>query len=114
MTLWLTRRKRHSNMKIVVRYLGKKKEFSVKSFKGKDVFLEAAKQAMQSLDPLQPRIVSVVLECHRKGALKSHFFNTYFVLLAAGMKQEAEHVRTNFKTGFGIDLSTEPAKAPEK
>ena len=100
-------------MKIVVRYLGKKKEFSVKSIGGKDAFLEAAKQAMKTLDPQQPRIVSVVLECHRKGMLKSHFFNTYFVLIAAGMTAEAERVRTRFKSGFGIDLATEPAKAPE-
>ena len=100
-------------MKVVVRYLGKKEEFVVKSIKGTDAFLEAAKQAMKSLDPQQPRNVSVVLECHRKGMRKSHFYNTYFVLLAAGMTEEAERVRARFKTGFGIDLATEPAKAPD-
>lgn len=101
-------------MKVIVRYLGKKEEFTVKATKGKDVFFEAAKQAMKSLDPQQPRNVSVVLECHRKGVLKSHFFNTYFVLLAVGMTEEAERIRTRFQTGFGIDLSKEPIKSPEK
>lgn len=101
-------------MKIVVRYLGKKEEHILKAVKGKDVFLEAAKLSMKNLDPTQPRNVSVVLECHRKGMRKSHFYNTYFVLLAAGMTQEAENIRTRFRTGFGIDLANEPAKAPEE
>lgn len=98
-------------MKIIVSYLGKKEEYKVKAVKGRDSFLEAAKQSMRSLDPKQPRNVSVILACHRKGMKKQHFFNTYFVLLAAGMTQEAENIRTRFRTGFGIDLAQEPAKA---
>lgn len=98
-------------MKIVVQYLGKKVEQIVKSVKGRDSFLEAAKMTMRDLDPQQPRNVSVILACHRKGMRKQHLFNTYFVLLAAGMTVEAERVRDRFKEGFGIDLAQEPAKA---
>lgn len=98
-------------MKVIVQYLCKKVEQTVKSVKGKDPFLEAAKMTMQDLDPKQPRGVSVILACHRKGLRKQHFYNTYFVLLAAGMTVEAERIRARFKEGFGIDLAQEPAKA---
>jgi hypothetical protein len=98
-------------MKVIVQYLCKKVEQTVKSVKGKDSFLEAAKMTMRDLDPAQPRGVSVILACHRKGLKKQHFYNTYFVLLAAGMTTEAETLRTRFKAGFGIDLAQEPAKA---
>ena len=97
-------------MKVVVQYLRKKVEQKVKSNKGQDPFLEAAKKTMQDLDPQAPRGVSVILACHRKGFRKQHFYNTYFVLLAAGMMEEAEILRTRFKSGFGIDLAQEPAK----
>lgn len=98
-------------MKVIVSYLCKKVEQTVKPVKGQDSFLEAAKMTMRDLDPKGPRGVSVVLACHRKGFRKQHFFNTYFVLLAAGMTQEADTLRRRFQEGFGIDLAKEPAKA---
>jgi hypothetical protein len=97
-------------MKVIVRYLGKAEEFNSDCTIQKDAYLDAAKQAMKSLDPSKPRNVSVVLECCRKGTKRSHFYNTYFVLLAAGMTTEAERIRDNFKRGFDIDLAKEPAR----
>ena len=99
-------------MKVIVSYLGKSEEYDSKFTKQKDAYLDAAKQAMRSLDPNSPRKVSVILECCRKGTKRSHFYNTYFVLLSAGMTIEAERVRSRFKEGFGIDLAKEPARNP--
>ena len=97
-------------MKVIVRYLGKSEEYSSEFTKQQDAYLEAAKQAMRRLDPNKPRNVSVVMECCQKGTKRSHFYNTYFVLLAAGMTTEAERIRTRFKKGFDIDLAKEPAR----
>ena len=98
-------------MKVIVSYLGKSEEYGSEFTKQQDAYLDAAKQAMKSLDPPKPRNVSVVMECCRKGTKRSHFYNTYFVLLAAGMTQEAERIRSRFKTQFDIDLAKEPARA---
>ena len=90
---------------------GKTEEYIIKVSKGHDTFFDAAKQAMQKLDSTQPRNVSVILECHQKGRRKSHFYNTYFVLLSAGMSAEADALRCRFQQEFGIDLAKEPVMA---
>jgi hypothetical protein len=103
-------------MKIIVSYLGKKKEHTIKAVKGQDSLLEAAKQevrSLQRLSPEQPRVVSVIMECYRKGFQKKGcIFNTYFVLLAAGMTEEAERLRTRFKSLHDIDVAKEPTRNP--
>jgi hypothetical protein len=100
-------------MKVIVRYIGKKVEQTVKTAKGKDFLFEAAKQELKGMDPQQPRLVSVVMECYRKGfPKKAMFFNTYFVLLAAGMTEEAERLRARFKEQFDIDVAKEPTRNP--
>jgi hypothetical protein len=98
-------------MKVIVSYLGKSEEYTSKFTKQQEAYLDAAKQAMKNLDPTQPRNVSVILQCCRKGTKRSHFYNTYFVLLAAGMAEEADRIRSRFKTQFDIDLAKEPARA---
>ena len=100
-------------MKVIVSYLGRKKEQTVKSVKGRDFLFEAAKQELKGLDPQQPRTVSVIMECYRKGfPKKATFFNTYFVLLASGMTEEAERLRARFKEQFDIDVAKEPTRNP--
>lgn len=98
-------------MKVIVRYLGKSEEYSSEFAKQQEAYLDAAKQAMKSLDPTKPRNVSVVMECCRKGTKRSHFYNTYFVLLSAGMTDEATRIRARFLNDHGIDLAKEPARA---
>lgn len=97
-------------MKVIVSYLGRSEEYSSKFTKQQEAYLDAAKQAMKSLDPSKPRKVSVILQCCRKGTKRSHFYNTYFVLLAAGMTEEAKRIRNRFKVQFDIDLAKEPAR----
>ena len=100
-------------MKVIVRYLGRKKEHTITAVKGQDFLFEAAKQELKGLDPQQPRTVSVIMECYRKGfPKKSMIFNTYFVLLAAGMAEEAERLRERFKIQFDIDIAKEPVQNP--
>lgn len=99
-------------MKVIVSYLDKREEHTIKSVKGQDFLFEAAKQELMGLGLNKPREVSVIMRCHRKGfPKKAMFFNTYFVLLAVEMTEEAERLRTRFKTQFGIDVAEEPVQA---
>jgi len=97
-------------MKVIVSYLGKSEEYDSEFTKQQDAYLDAAKQAMLKLDPMKPRKVSVIMECCCKGERRSRLYNTYFVLLAAGMTTEAERIRERFKRMSGIDLAKEPAR----
>lgn len=93
-------------MKVIVRYLKRKGEHSVKPIKGRDFLLEAAKRELRAMDPKKPMTLSVIMECYRKGRRsKAKFFSTYFVLLAAGMTKEARRFRKNVKTLFDIDIA---------
>jgi hypothetical protein len=95
-------------MKIIVGYLGQKSEHTIKFVKGKDFVFEAAKKEMEKFK-FESGDVSVVLRCHRKWfPRKICLYNTYFVLMAVGMRTEAERLRHRFLDICGIDVSQEP------
>lgn len=76
-----------------------------------DVYVEAATRAIEKRTPLEGFKVTVVLECWEKKDQKrpdKHYcYNTYRILINAGMHEKAEMLRMNFKNMHGIDLQKE-------
>lgn len=78
-----------------------------------DPFMEACtriiefKRQQSSHMSVPPCIVSCL---DRKGA-KIHVYNTYVVLINAGMHKFAENLRNRFMKDSGIDLQKEPIKS---
>lgn len=79
-----------------------------------DVYLEAATRAIEKRKDSPNFKVTVVLETWEKKNEKKpekHFgYNTYFVLVNAGLHQKAEMLRLNFIKMHGIDLQKESLK----
>jgi len=79
-----------------------------------DVYVEAATRAIEKRKDLDGFKVTVVLECWEKKDFKKldkHFcYNTYYVLINAGMYEKAEMLRLNFIRMHGIDLQKESLK----
>jgi hypothetical protein len=79
-----------------------------------DVYVEAATRAIEKRKDLPGFKVTVILECWEKRDFKKpekHFcYNTYRVLINAGMHKKAEMLRINFMKLHGIDLQKESLK----
>ena len=79
-----------------------------------DVYVEAATRAIEKRKDLDGFKVTVVLECWEKKDFKKldkHFcYNTYYILINAGMYEKAEMLRLNFIRMHGIDLQKESLK----
>lgn len=79
-----------------------------------DVYVEAATRAIEKRKDLPGFKVTVILETWEKRDFKKpekHFcYNTYRVLINAGMHTKAEMLRINFMKMHGIDLQKESLK----
>lgn len=79
-----------------------------------DVYVEAATRAVEKRKDLPGFKVTVILECWEKRDFKKpekHFcYNTYRVLINAGLHEKAEMLRLNFMKMHGIDLQKESLK----
>jgi hypothetical protein len=78
-----------------------------------DPFMEACTRAIEfkykTADKLSaPPCIVACLD--RKGA-KTHVYNTYNVLINAGLHKFAETLRVKFMNSSGIDLQKEPLKS---
>ena len=76
-----------------------------------DVYLEAATRVIEQYRKKKNFQIAVVVECYEDKDLKvpdrHYIYNSYFLLVNAGMHEKAEHLRESFKHQFGIDLQKE-------
>lgn len=100
--------------KVVVRCLDWEEEFSIDPGIFDDIYVEAATRALEKRKDGEKFLVTVVMECYLKKDEKdvdNHFiYNTYFVLINAGLYYKAEMMRLNFMKSHGIDLRKESLK----
>ena len=79
-----------------------------------DIYMEAATRAVEKRKALENFKVTVMVECwEKKDANKpdKHFcYNTYFILVNAGLHKKAEMLRLNFFKMHKIDLQKESLK----
>ena len=79
-----------------------------------DVYVEAATRAIEKRKEEPGFRVTVILETWEKKDFKKpdrHFcYNTYRILINAGMHKKAEMLRINFMKMHGIDLQKESLK----
>ena len=82
-----------------------------------DVYVEAATRAIEKRKDESGFRVTVILETWEKKDFKrpeKHFcYNTYRILINAGMHEKAEMMRTNFLKMHGIDLQKESLKGED-
>ena len=86
-------------------------EFEIDSEIFDDVYVEAATRAVEKRQAIPGFKVGVIIECWEKKDFKKpekHFcYNTYRVLINAGLHEKAEILRLNFMRMHGIDLQKE-------
>lgn len=86
-------------------------EFSIDPEIFDDVYVEAATRAIEKRKDLPGFKVTVILETWEKKDAKKpekHFcYNTYRILINAGLYEKAEMLRLNFLSMHGIDLQKE-------
>ena len=103
--------------KVVVKCLDWTEEFSVDPEIFDDIYMEAATRALEKRKDGEKFLVTVVMETYVKSDAKKpskHFvYNTYFVLVNAGLHFKAEIMRLNFLKSHGIDLRKESLKGDD-
>ncbi len=89
-------------------------EFEIDSEIFDDVYVEAATRAVEKRQAIPGFKVGVIIECWEKKdftkPLKHICYNTYRVLINAGLHGKAEMMRTNFIKLYGTDLRNESLK----
>ena len=79
-----------------------------------DVYVEAITQAVEKRKDSPKFKVTVIIEAWEKKdfkkPLKHYCYNTYLILINAGMHNKAEMLRLNFMKMHGIDLQKESLK----
>lgn len=82
-----------------------------------DIYMEAATRAVEKRKALENFKVTVMVECWEKKNQDNpdkHFcYNTYFILVNAGLHKKAEMLRLNFFKMHKIDLQKESLKPKE-
>jgi len=103
---------------VVVKCLDWEEVFDIDSSIFDDIYMEAATRALEKRKDGEKFLVTVIMECYQKRDEKKpdkHFvYNTYFVLINAGLHQKAEIMRFNFMKTHGVDLRKESLKGDEK
>lgn len=103
--------------KVTVRCLDWKEEFSIDPEIFSDIYMEAATRALEKRKDGKKFLVTVVMECYlkkdEKNADKHFVYNTYFVLINAGLYFKAEMMRLNFLKSHGVDLRKESLKGDD-
>jgi hypothetical protein len=99
---------------VVVKCFNWEDEIEVNADVFDDVLMEAATRAVEKRKNLEGFKVAVVIECYEKKLVEDpdkHFmYNTYFVLINAGIHEKAEILRLNFLKMHKIDLQKESLK----
>ena len=89
-------------------------QFEIDSDIFDDIYMEAATRAIEKLKDEEFKL-TIVLECwEQKDADKpdKHFcYNSYFVLVNAGLHQKAEMLRMNFLQEHQLDIQKESIKS---
>lgn len=103
--------------KVVVKCLDWTEEFEIDPTIFDDIYMEAATRALEKRKDGEKFLVTVVMECYIKSDAKKsnkhYVYNTYFVLVNAGLHFKAEMMRLNFLKSHGIDLRKESLKGDE-
>lgn len=94
--------------KVVVKCLNWTREVEVDSEIFDDVYVEAATRVIENNKTTPNFSISIIMECYEKKDEnkpdKHYCYNTYFVLINAGMPEKAEMLRLNFLKENKIDL----------
>lgn len=89
-------------------------EYEIDSEIFDDVYIESATRAVEKRKNQQGFQVAVIITCWEKKDFKKpekHFcYNTYRVLINAGLHDKAEMLRSNFMKMYGVDLQKESLK----
>jgi hypothetical protein len=89
-------------------------EYPIDSEIFEDIYVEAATRAVEKRHNLSNFKVSVIIECWEKKDFakpqKHICYNTYRVLVNAGLHDKAEIMRNNFIKMYGTDLRNESLK----
>ena len=89
-------------------------EFEIDSEVFDDIYMEAATRAIEKRKDLPGFKVAVMIECwenkHISDPSKHICYNTYFVLINAGLHKKSEMLRLNFFKQHKIDLQKESLK----
>jgi hypothetical protein len=103
--------------KVTVKCLDWTEEFSIDPNIFDDVYMEAATRALEKRKDGEKFLVTVVMETFLKAdtkkSQKHYVYNTYFVLINAGLHFKAEMMRINFLKSHGIDLRKESLKGDD-
>lgn len=98
--------------KIIVKILNQLYEVDVDEAIFEDVYMEASTRIIEKNRKKKNFQLGVVVECYDKSkekiAEEHYVYNTYFILVNAGMYKKAEILREKFKENFGVDLQKEP------
>ena len=93
-------------------------EYEIDSEIFDDVYLESATRAVEKRKNQPGFKVTVMVECWEKKDFKKpekHFcYNTYLILINAGMHEKAEILRKNFMKLYSIDLQKDSIKGENK
>jgi hypothetical protein len=104
--------------KIVVKSLDWSFELDVDSEMCEDILLEAATRIIEKNKRTKGFKLAVIMECFEKKnakvADKHYVYNTYYVMINAGLYEKAEQLRSEFKKTFNVDLKTEPLYGQSK
>lgn len=88
--------------------------FEIDSTVHDDIYMEAATRAVEKRKSLKNFKVTVMVECWEKkddNNPDKHFcYNTYFILVNAGLHEKAEMLRLNFFNLHKIDIQKESLK----
>lgn len=102
---------------VVVKCFNWTEEFNIDPDIFDDVYVEAATRALEKRKDGEKFLVTVVMECFLKSdakkAYKHYIYNTYFVLVNAGLYFKAEMMRLNFIKSHNIDLRKESLKGDD-
>jgi hypothetical protein len=86
-------------------------EFRIDSFVFEDIYMEAATRAVEKRKNLPGFKVVAIVECWIKeddSDLNKHIcYNTYYIMVNAGLYEKAENLRANFLKLYNIDLKKE-------
>ena len=89
-------------------------EFEIDSNVFEDIYMEASTRGVEKRKDLEGFKVTVMIECWEKKDTddpNKHFcYNTYFILINAGLHKKAEILRKNFINMHNIDLQKESLK----
>ena len=82
-----------------------------------DIYMEAATRAVEKRKNEESFKVAIIIECFEKKDVKiakQHFcYNTYFILVNAGLHTKAEMLRLNFKKLYNVDIQKESIRGSE-